>query len=90
MNVNTNNKGKPNNNGKFTTVKTGFQDEHQNFDLQTLILLIKTLKKISYYKVTSRSKRGTKLVEYNSEYVFRIFGFRNDQRNGINRIVMGP
>ena len=33
---------------------------------------------------------GTKLVAYNSEYVSRMFGFRNHQRNGINRTVMGP
>ena len=33
---------------------------------------------------------GTKLLPYNSEHISRIFGFRNDQRYGINKIVMGP
>ena len=33
---------------------------------------------------------GTKLVAYNSEYVSKIFGYKNYQRNGINRIVIGP
>ena len=33
---------------------------------------------------------GTKLFPYNSEHISRIFGFRNDQRYGINKIVMGP
>ena len=33
---------------------------------------------------------GTKLLPYDSEHISRIFGFRNDQRYGINKIVMGP
>ena len=33
---------------------------------------------------------GTKLLPYNSEHISRIFGFRSDQRYGINKIVMGP
>ena len=33
---------------------------------------------------------GTKLVPYNSEHVSRIFGFRTDQRFGINKIVREP
>ena len=38
-----------------------FQDKHQNFDLQTLILLIKTLEKI-YPSVTIKSQAEASVV----------------------------
>ena len=55
--------------------------------LQQLPKQLKTDLKIGEPSMES----GTKLVPYDSEYISRIFGFRNNQRIGIiNRTVKGP